>query len=302
MIEVKLFYSWQSDRRNKTILVALGKAKETLRTKDIDLKIEMATSEMTGSPDIMQAIYNKIDACDFMVSDITIVSTNEKQDKGYCNSNVMLELGYASCKIGIDRIITLFNSLSGEPNILPFDIRNHRFTPFKNDVKKETTNADLIASIVVSTIETFKNNNNLKKPLVPKEFLQMEITNFYVYKKELLINFSKTKTLARKINNEFDYMKKESLLCNIPEFDKEYDATINLFNAFKKDLGKNVNFESTIESYQNYVDKLAAFKAMVDTALEYFGPYDYLKPMKGGEVKNAFDGCFNDLEFAFRDI
>ena len=130
----------------------------------------------------------------------------------------------------------------------------------------------------------------------------MEITNFYVYKKELLINFSKTKTLARKINNEFDYMKKESLLCNIPEFDKEYDATINLFNSFKKDLGKNVNFESTIESYQNYVDKLAAFKAMVDTALEYFGPYDYLKPMKGGEVKNAFDGCFNNLEFAFRDI
>ena len=134
MIEVKLFYSWQSDRRNKTILVALGKAKETLRTKDIDLKIEMATSEMTGSPDIMQAIYNKIDACDFMVSDITIVSTNEKHDKGYCNSNVMLELGYASCKIGIDRIITLFNSLSGEPNILPFHIRTHRFTPFKNDV------------------------------------------------------------------------------------------------------------------------------------------------------------------------
>ena len=63
MIEVKLFYSWQSDRRNKTILVALGKAKETLRTKDIDLKIEMATSEMTGSPDIMQAIYNKILIC-----------------------------------------------------------------------------------------------------------------------------------------------------------------------------------------------------------------------------------------------
>lgn len=302
MDNVNLFYSWQSEKKNPTIKHALEKAKKDLFANNINLNIEMATSNMTGSPDIMKAIYEKIDNCDFMVSDISIVIFDEEKDKGYCNSNVMLEFGYAVSKLGVDRIITTFNTNTGNPKLLPFDIRNHRFTPFINDTKNSTNNIDKISNIVVDTIVKFKNDCNLKRPTVPKEFLQMEITEFYVYKKELLISFSKIRSLARKINNDFDYNNINSFTRLVPEFVDNYESTVNLFEAFKKDLGKNVNFQSIIESYQGFVDCLNSFKAMVNTALEAFGSYPNLKPLTGEQIKNSFIGLFNDLYFAFEKI
>ena len=120
--------------------------------------------------------------------------------------------------------------------------------------------------------------------------------------KELLISFSKIRSLARKINNDFDYNNINSFTRLVPEFVDNYESTVNLFEAFKKDLGKNVNFQSIIESYQGFVDCLNSYKAMVNTALEAFGSYPNLKPLTGEQIKNSFIGLFNDLYFAFEKI
>lgn len=169
---VKIFYSWQNDvKKNKnTILNGLKKAQEELKNKKINLIIEQSTSNMTGSPDIIKAIYEKIDQCDFFVCDITIVYKNKT--KGQCNSNVMVELGYAIRQMGLDRIVSLFNINSGQSNLLPFDIRNNRFAPFKNDSKGLTINVDKIADIIVQTILNFDMTKlNLTNKLKKSDYL-----------------------------------------------------------------------------------------------------------------------------------
>lgn len=71
---------------------------------------------MTGSPDIVQTIFSKIDECDVFVADVTSVATYHPLDKdgnetdrlkATPNANVMIELGYATQVVGWDNIICI---------------------------------------------------------------------------------------------------------------------------------------------------------------------------------------------------
>ena len=92
------------------------------------MSIVEATSNRTGSPDIVDSLLEHIDEADLFVADLTPIYSFEKKDgavKKSPNPNVLIELGYASKAIGWDRIICV---IDGEPSELPFDISLHRMT------------------------------------------------------------------------------------------------------------------------------------------------------------------------------
>lgn len=141
MGKFKIFYSWQSDLpKNKTrnfirrcIDEAIDLAEES---EAIDAERDEATTGVTGSPNIVTTLFDKIDDCDLFVADISLCFVGiQNGQKKSPNPNVMLELGYAAKKLGWERIICLCNVDYGSE--YPFDIAHNRVTNFSFEGKTQ---------------------------------------------------------------------------------------------------------------------------------------------------------------------
>jgi hypothetical protein len=132
-----IFYAWQSDSDQKSnrffIRDAIKAAVDTIvsdATLDEAPEIDHDTKDVSGTPDIFQAILEKIDTCGIFIADVTPVTTftNEKGElKTVPNPNVMLETGYALAKIEDRRLLTVMNTAFGNPKEAPFDWSRRRF-------------------------------------------------------------------------------------------------------------------------------------------------------------------------------
>jgi hypothetical protein len=137
------FYSWQSDLPSATnrglIGDALENAAKTLKAdRDIAIKtiVQRDTTGLTGSPDIIATILERIDASDAFVADISFITPMPPlgdKEKRCPNPNVLLELGYALRRHGWERVVMVFNEHYGSINDLPFDLRNRRVVPYRSD-------------------------------------------------------------------------------------------------------------------------------------------------------------------------
>jgi hypothetical protein len=127
-----IFWSWQSDldKRVTRDLVrdALASAIEDLHV-ELDERHELTsdTQGVPGSPDIVATILAKIDAAAVFVGDVTPVAISAK-GKAVANPNVLIELGYAKKSLGLNRVITVWNTAfeGAEIDCLPFDMRGRR--------------------------------------------------------------------------------------------------------------------------------------------------------------------------------
>ena len=135
-MKIKIFYSWQSDIKaasNRTLIQnALEGAAKDIRDDDsieIEPVVDRDTFGVPGSPDIGSTIFNKIDNCDIFVADVTIVN-NHQQARPAPNPNVLIELGYALKSKGDNRTILVLNSACGNPELLPFDLRQKRILTY----------------------------------------------------------------------------------------------------------------------------------------------------------------------------
>src|SRR5258708_4011192 len=129
-----IFYSWQSDRPSKDgrhfIEKALEKAIENL-SSDIELQeavrveieLDRDTKNVPGSPNIFNAILEKIEKAAVMVSDLTFIGNRPNGDPTP-NPNVLIEYGYALKCLGERRIIQVMNTAYGKPSrqTMPFDL------------------------------------------------------------------------------------------------------------------------------------------------------------------------------------
>lgn len=129
---INVFYSWQSDTNadcnRHGISTAATEAATTLQGKEpsLRIKIDEATRDMAGSPNIPEAIFSKISASDIFLCDITSINQG-KEGRPTPNPNVLIELGYAIAMLGWKRIILVFNNTFGKfPDDVPFDIKHHR--------------------------------------------------------------------------------------------------------------------------------------------------------------------------------
>lgn len=157
---LKVFYSWQSSTHGKFnryfIRDCLGDAVlEVKSDMPIDeserfgeITVDSDTTGTSGSPHIFGTILGKIDEATIFIADISLVSPKT------CNSNVLLELGYAIKTLGFPKIIMLFNTALGELDDLPFDLRSQRITTYSykdSDDKKQVSKH--LTSVLKSAIK-----------------------------------------------------------------------------------------------------------------------------------------------------
>ena len=164
MNEFKIFFSWQSDlSSNKTTrfidecLIEV----ESILQNIVSIKPDRATEGLTGSPDITESIFSKIDDADLFIADLSIVNKFIVQDKDENteenrkftpNSNVLLETGYAARALSWDRVICLFNQQYGNPNDFPFDIDHRRMTPYQFTQSTREDEKKRIVKIIADTV------------------------------------------------------------------------------------------------------------------------------------------------------
>lgn len=135
MREITVFFAWQSDIRStrNRISKALENVEKDLRD-EFDLATISAAERASGAPDINHQIRRNIRNSDVVVCDVTPVTTysvgsgDSLREKSACNSNVMLELGYALGTVGTERVIQVRDTNANGD--LPFDIRNARTIDF----------------------------------------------------------------------------------------------------------------------------------------------------------------------------
>lgn len=153
MAEMKdfvVFYSWQNDSPKKTNRTAIADAldaaglalKNDFTDRGFQLRIEEATRNEPGSPNIPQRILEKIDGCEVFVCDVTTINIDAKNVKRTTpNPNVLFELGYAVARLGWQRIVMLFNTAFGKMADLPFDIDRQRASGYRLEDKNEADDA-----------------------------------------------------------------------------------------------------------------------------------------------------------------
>lgn len=130
MTEIKIFYSWQSDKpaelNARFIRLALDEAAKILMAERSALRIviEAGTEGEPGTPVVTDTILKRINACDVFVADVTLVAVidNPKGPKPTPNPNVMFEYGYARRAKGDPRMLLVMNTAFGAPDDLPFDL------------------------------------------------------------------------------------------------------------------------------------------------------------------------------------
>ena len=139
-----IFYSWQSDRLNRTnrsfiedalaqAIRRLGRADNELYASPRDLALDKDTKGVPGSPPVADTIFRKIEECAVFIPDLTFCGQTDG-GRPIPNANVLIEHGWALAKLGRERIVAVMNDAYGEPTeaALPFHLRHtrwpHRFT------------------------------------------------------------------------------------------------------------------------------------------------------------------------------
>lgn len=130
--KINIFYSWQSDLGEKTNKIAIRRFIEEAikRIKQNDDNIEIVIDEDArgnpGSKNIAEELMKKIRNSDIFIADVSIINRGDGLRKTP-NPNVLYELGFASSRLGWDRILLIFNDDCGyHLEDLPFDIRGHK--------------------------------------------------------------------------------------------------------------------------------------------------------------------------------
>ena len=175
----KVFYSWESDlpssKNRAFIRGCIEKAIELAdKAEAIDAERDEATMGLTGSPDIVKAIFDKINNSDLFVADVSLCFTNNDKGKKSPNPNVLIELGYAIKVLGWERVICVFNSAYGAPEELPFDIQHHSLLSYSFEGKSNNEVKLIVAESIFKDIRDLRN----KAPLI-KEGIPLHIVGSY---------------------------------------------------------------------------------------------------------------------------
>ncbi|WP_258296629.1 hypothetical protein [Paenibacillus peoriae] len=167
LLNYTIFYSWQSDLPNNTnrsfiedvIKKAIKRSKNT--GYSIYFDYDRDTLGVTGSPDISETIFNKIDKTDIFICDVSIIN----QDYGgrkTPNPNVLLELGYAAKVLGWEKIICLFNKKFGNVRDVPFDLNHKRILFYDSD---ELDEKERVSKIIYQSISEIHSKGILFNPI-----------------------------------------------------------------------------------------------------------------------------------------
>jgi len=174
--EYTIFYSWQSDLPNDTnknaIRQALRIASNNIEKEvpNISIKLDEATRDMPGSPNIPNAIFSKIENADIFVCDLSTINKDAPEgQRKVQNPNVLIELGYSITQLGWERIIILFNTNYGVTADLPFDIDRHRASTFLIKDRLDKDGIKNLERLLTDAVKLIIDKN----PPLPSELKQL---------------------------------------------------------------------------------------------------------------------------------
>lgn len=157
-MKITIFYSCQSDlepKKNRNLIESsINKVKKDI-IKNIDeitsIDIEKDSWFAIGTPDLANTIFSKINECDIIIADISIIN-KDSLGRLVPNSNVLIELGYAAKKLGWSKVICIYNSEFAPVEKLPFDIRSRKPIIYNtwNDLKNEK---DKLNKLLYNSVE-----------------------------------------------------------------------------------------------------------------------------------------------------
>ncbi|HLO46713.1 MAG TPA: hypothetical protein VK175_20385 [Leadbetterella sp.] len=156
--EFTIFYSWQSDilENKKFISKCLEKARTNLNKElktqlNLKLVIDRDTKKTSGSINISSEILKKIEKCDILISDVSIINKPKwkflPSERKTPNPNVLIELGFGISTLGWERIIMINNLEYSRVEDLPFDIRGHRISNYNKNGDEENLVIILTAAV-----------------------------------------------------------------------------------------------------------------------------------------------------------
>ncbi|CAL2083174.1 conserved hypothetical protein [Tenacibaculum dicentrarchi] len=283
--KVSIFYSWQSDcpsdTNQKAISICIEEAKLKIKkdNNEIDISIDEAIRNKSGSPEIPKTIIEKIEKSDIFICDLTTINSScNCNNRKSPNPNVVFELGYAVSMLGWERIIMVFNKKYGNfKDELPFDLEKRRVSEFKIDDKNDKSGKGNLTSILKTGIESIINlnpskpykieNNSVKRDrdiVILNQFLSsihIETIDIFIQnlptmiKNDMFFYFDLVRKLFES-SNFFIY--DDDLKIKLYNFYKNWISIIrydNLFtsNNFNKDLILNLKFD-VFEKKQDELD------------------------------------------------
>ena len=131
-MKVNIFYSWQSDlpnAKNRSLIETSLKNAIKMIKDEIDevsdVLIESDSRDDLGTPDLVESIFSKIEQCDILVADLSIINAGSN-GRLTPNPNVLLEVGFAAKAISWTNIVCVYNCEYGKVEDLPFDIRTRK--------------------------------------------------------------------------------------------------------------------------------------------------------------------------------
>ncbi|WP_422090780.1 hypothetical protein [Tenacibaculum ovolyticum] len=253
-MKLKIFYSWQSDLPNNTnrgfINTCIEKAlKEIYKTNEIisEFKIDSDSRDDEGTPDLVSSIFSKIDSCDIFIADISIINQDANTRKTP-NPNVLIELGYASSKIGWEKTICVFNSDFGVIENLPFDIRNRKPIVYRTEIDKSIKKQILVKALINSIqgiIDNKLSNKKYYKSIKQEVDLGIQAILFDILK---ILYFDHPENIKKYDYNRLLHISKEELVTELKEKEflgfqlyKNHNLNISDFKEFFND-DSNMHF------------------------------------------------------------
>ncbi|WP_286887593.1 hypothetical protein [Aneurinibacillus sp. UBA3580] len=251
-MKINVFYSWQSDLPNNSNRSFINDAiKKAINKLSYEIKVfaeyDRDTLGTTGSPDISDTIFTKINKSDIFICDISIINKDYPGRKTP-NPNVLVELGYAAKALGWEKVICLFNKKYGELTDVPFDINHRRILVYDSDKANEKQR---VSEIFFKNISEMFSKGVLFNPL--RDYVKGKIDYCFL---EVLKHIS---TIVYDTYSMSDSLRKVTDLLNL-EKNKLFDLltkreSILGFFAYKnlKDVQeKLIELFNTINSSSNY--------------------------------------------------
>ena len=272
-MELKIFYSWQSDLpKNQNlnfIETSIKDALKRLRQQkpiSLDIKLDKATRNLAGSPDIAESIFSKIGNSSIFIADISIINKDYDGLRKTPNPNVLVELGYAARSIGWEKIICVYNTDFGNYNDLPFDLRNRRILDYTSKNGK-----DELSRKIESVICEMNKKGNLTNKIL--DFLKKDIDNEILGLLShllLIINDNSKQDLFAAIRG-FLNMSQNDLYKELKDKRILGFYLLKLFNEYENKIYDHINKALSSPYYNREV-----LNSLIDI-YEWFAEYDKFK-------------------------
>lgn len=301
-MQIKIFYSWQSDTNpsfnryflEKCIKEALKRISNNHQYK-LEFELDRDTQGNLGTVEITDTIFDKIRDAHIFICDITIINGHLKDKdenlKLTPNPNVLLELGFAVSHVNWENTICFFNSFYSNVESLPFDLRNRRPYIYKLDEQSTKEKGKSIAKKITEDLVTILTQMNPLKVEGQKEVLKEFYNESYQIRRILnsrperwieLLAFELFKSEVKKINELYSDIKE------------------NLVYRPTKVMNSTEFFIWTRESNENIIQLLGIFdkaKNFLPSTYEEVEE-NYLFPIElKKSIKKLSGACFHVLEW-----